>query len=226
MQAAAHSHSGRTAVPLRGRSNSDRQRQVLSARECDDERRMLLGTGRSDEPHKLPGSDLRDRLYENVGRQLLQQPLCQPRRKILQYRCTAVRAGRVPRSLRRVRPDAAGDGLRTGRGAKSCGRMRGGAAASGLPRGTGAKPSRRMRGGAAASRLPGGRNPEPSRQVRAERTAAPDARPQGAPRWGRAAVPRRPETTRYRGGASAASGFPRSLRRPPRLLPAVGVSRQ
>ena len=45
MQAAAHSHSGRTAVPLRGRTNSDRQRQVLSARERDDERRMLLGTG-------------------------------------------------------------------------------------------------------------------------------------------------------------------------------------
>ena len=205
MQAAAHSHSGRTALPLRGRTNSDRQRQVLSACERDDERRMLFGTGRSDEPHKLPGSSLRGRLYENAGRQLLQQPLRRPRWKILQCRRASVWAGRVPRPLRRVRPDAAGDGLRTGRGAKACGRMR---------------------GGAGASRLPGGRNPEPSRQVRAERSAAPDARPQGAPRWGRAAVPRRPETTRYRGGAAAPSGFTRSLRRPPRLFPGVGVSRQ
>jgi hypothetical protein len=202
MQAAAHSHSKRAAMPLRGGSNSHRQRQVLSARKRDDERRLLFGPGRCDEPHELSGSNLCGRLYENAGRQLLQQPLREPRRQILQCRRAALSSGRVPRSLRRVRAGAAGDGLRPGRGAQSCGRLR---------------------GGPATSRLPGRRNPEPSRQVRAERSAAPDPRPQGAPRYVGTAIPRWPETARCRYSAAASPGFPRSIRRSRRLLPPLGA---
>ncbi len=211
---------------LRLRFHSDREREVLLDCECDVERRMLLGTSRSNEPRELPGSSLRGRLYENVGWQLLQQPVPQPRWKILRYPRATLSPGRVPRSLRRVRPDAAGDGLRTWRGAKSCGRMRGGTACRGLPDGPGAEPSRRMRVCAAANAgLPGRTGAEPRRQVRAERTAASYARPQGAWRPGRTSSPRRPENARCGDSTSASSGFPRPIRRSPRLLPAVGLSR-
>ena len=66
--------SDRTAMLHVG--NSDRQRQMLRTRECDDRRRLLLGSRRSEKPQGLhvahSAGRLRFGLYQNAGRLLLQ----------------------------------------------------------------------------------------------------------------------------------------------------------
>ena len=66
--------SDRTAMLHVG--NSDRQRQMLRTRECDDRRRLLLGSRRYEKPQGLhvaySAGRLRFGLYQNAGRLLLQ----------------------------------------------------------------------------------------------------------------------------------------------------------
>jgi len=95
-------YSDRAAM-LQRRPDSDCQRRVLSAHECNDEWRMLSGPGRSQKPGTVPGHDrippcpcLRGGLRENAGRFLLQQPLCRRRWKVLQHRTAGVPTRPVP----------------------------------------------------------------------------------------------------------------------------------
>ena len=100
---AAHSHSDQMAAAamLRGRSNSGREPIVLRGSERDDGWHVLFRPGRGGRPRALSGknagrSSLRDRLYQDARRDVLQQSIPQPRRKILQYRRAALCARRVP----------------------------------------------------------------------------------------------------------------------------------
>ena len=144
--------------------NSDGERQMLRARECDDQRRLLSGTGRSEKPQRLHDADsacrLRDGLYENAGRLVLQQPLHRRRRKILQHQPGSLSGRPIPRCQRRLRADPVGA----------------------LSERRGAKPRRHLRGGAGGRRLCAGRNSRSRRQL-----CAGPARPRSAAAHRRAA---------------------------------------
>lgn len=80
---------------------------MLSGRQCDDERRLLFRAGRSQKPHAMPdqnsgNSRLRGRLQQNAGWLLLQQPLRQRRRQILQRGPAVLPIRPVPRRQRRL----------------------------------------------------------------------------------------------------------------------------
>ena len=102
-------HSGRPAV-LRVQPYPDRERRLLLARERDHERRMLLQADRLGRSVGVPEVDrshqaMRRRLYLDGGRNMLQQPKCQPRWTRMHRRLATVRARRDPRPQRRLRPD-------------------------------------------------------------------------------------------------------------------------
>ena len=101
--------SDRTSM-LRLRPHPDRERSVLLAGQRDLDRRMLFRTGQRRGSVRVPEADrshhrLRRRLYEDGGRNMLQQSICQRRRTRVPCRLAAVRARRDPRPARRLRPD-------------------------------------------------------------------------------------------------------------------------
>ena len=96
MQAADH-YPAWAALLQRG-SHSDKRRQVLRGRDCDERRAMLSGPGERDGSFALSGANagnagLRARLHADAGWQLLQQPFHQRRRHGVRFPRAAVRQG-------------------------------------------------------------------------------------------------------------------------------------
>jgi hypothetical protein len=104
---AARLYSCWTVLHVRTGSDPDRRRQMLCPRERNDKRRLLLRAGQSVEPRQLPGANavagLRERLHQNVGRDVLQQSQCRSRRQDLRYAGAVLRKRRIPRRRRHLR---------------------------------------------------------------------------------------------------------------------------